>query len=147
MDVLGTGEVIAVLPLAMMRETLLHKADGNVQEQVQVRFREFKVAVLGVENPVPEPAALLQILQLGALVGDVGIDVAVQQDGLSPGERLPHSGGGPVPVFGKQKRHQLGVHCLYAAELSFQETGNEVSVDGGLVARKMNVFQRSAALL
>ena len=146
MDILGAGKVLPVLPSPLVRQALLHKADGNVQKEIQVRHGKLEVSVLRVENPVPELLTLLIPGQLGALVGNVGIHVAVQQDGFPLPERLLHERRRPVTVFRKQKGHQLGVHGVIGAKIPPQETGNEVSVDRGVITGEMDVFQSPLAL-
>ena len=80
MDVLCAMQVGAVIALAVRREALLDKTDGNVQEQVQVRFRQVEITILRVEDPVAEADPLGALGKLRALVGDVGIHVAVQEN-------------------------------------------------------------------
>ena len=125
---------------------MLYESDGNVQEQVQVRFREVEIAEFRVEDPVAEADALRPLGKFRALVGDVGIDVAVQEDDLAGVEGLAHERGRPVAVLREEQGHELRMYGVDAAELALEETADEVAVHRGVVAREMDVLQFPAAL-
>ena len=46
-----------------------------------------------------------------------------------------------MTVFCKQKGHKLGVHLLVAAEVSAEETADQVSIDRSVIAREMDIFK------
>ena len=146
MNVLGSGEIIAVIALAVHGEAFLYKVDGHVQEDVEIWLRKFKVTVLGMEDPVPEGIPPGAFGQFGALVGDIGVHIAVQQNRFALLQSLLDARARAVTVFGKKEGDQLRMHLIVGPEVSAKETGNEVSVDRSLITGKMNVFQTAAAL-
>ena len=101
---------------------------------------------LQAENPPGQPPARLPLGQLGALVGDVRVDVAVEDDGIAGGEPLPDLGCRLGAVARKEERHQIGVHRLHAAEFAAQEAGDEFAVDRRIEAREVHVTALHAAL-
>ena len=144
MDVLPAVQIAAVGTFALGGEALLHEADGHVEEDVQVRARKPEMPVLGVVDPLAQVLRFAVGGELGALVGDIGIDVAVQKDrpaGTQPGADLRRR---IVPVFGKEQGHQLRVDALDGAESAAQELADEPAVDRGVIAREMDVFERRA---
>ena len=130
-DVLAAVQVVAVLALAVRRQALFHKADGDVQEEVQIRFRKVEIAVLRLEDPVAQADALLAMGKFRTLVGDVGIDVAVQEDDLAGVERRTHRGCGTVAVLREKQGNELRMHGVDAAELALEEAADEVAVHRG----------------
>ena len=141
MNVLCPYQIRAVIALARRCQVLLHESDGHVQEYVQIRNRLPERPVLHIENPLSQPLSLLRIREFGALIGDIRIDIPVQQDHLSFcqfGLYLIRSG---VPVLGEQKCHELWVHGIVRTKLATQESRYQVSVDRRLVTWKMYVLQ------
>ena len=51
-----------------------------------------------------------------------------------------------MPVLRKEQGHKLRMHGIDAAELSLEETADEIAVYGSFVPREMDVFQRPAAV-
>ena len=79
------------------------------------------MAVFGVVDPFPKGLPLVRIRQFGALVGNVGIDIAVQQDRLSGGKAFEQLRGSIVPVFGIQESDQLRMDRIDIPEAAAQE--------------------------
>ena len=49
-----------------------------------------------------------------------------------------------MPVLGKQQGHQLRMNCVIGPEVTPEEPGNEVAVDGGVISWEMDVLQPRA---
>ena len=142
-DVLPAFEIIPVLSAALALELRLHEADRHVKEDVQVRNRQPETAVFCVEDPVPQASGLVGILELGALVGDVRVHIPVEEHGAAAGELFLHSRSGSMAVFCEEKGNELRMDRLVGAEVSAEETADEVAVDRGVIAREMYVFKLS----
>ena len=145
-DVLGALQVAAVVALAHGGELALSERKGHVEEQRQIGPRQGVVSELEIEDPTGQPAALVARGQLGALVTDVGIDIAVEQHGLAVGDPLPDLGRGLGPVAGKEQGDEVGIDPVGAAELAAQKTGDELAVDRSVETRKMEIGALDAAL-
>ena len=144
MYVPSAGEVAAVVTLSLGLEIGLDEVDGHVQEEVEVGPGEVEIAVLRIDDPFPKGLGLLFGGEFGALVCDVGIYVAVEEDRTAFLESLPYPRTGPVPVLGEEEGHQLGMHRLVGAEVPSEETADEVPVDGCPVAGEMDVLEAAA---
>ena len=127
-------------------QALLDKTQRHVQEEVQVRFRNPEILVFRAENPFAQRFRFLCIGGLGALVGDIGIDIPVQQDGFSGGERFADGVSSPPAVLGVQQGHQLRMHGVDGAEASAEKLADEVAVHRRVIAREMDVLQAAKPL-
>ena len=141
MDILRTGQIAAVAIGTVRRQTRCDEGDRNVEEESDVRARQAEGSVFGVQDPATQLLALFGIREFGALVGDVRIDVTVEQNGLSGIEGSPHLRHGAVAVFSKKQGDQLRVHGTNRAEATLQETADQIAVDGGVIAGEMDVFE------
>jgi hypothetical protein len=145
-DVLFTFKVGAVSALALMGQALFDKVDGDVQIEVKLWPRKVKLAVFGVEYPFAEIPLCLFVSEFRALVGYVGIDIAVQQHGGAAFQRFAYLRSGPVAVFGEEKGDQLGMYFVDGPELPAEEAADESAIDSGFVAGEMDIFEFRAFL-
>ena len=141
MDVAVPFQIIPVISSARRLQLLLHESDRDVEENVQVRFRETELVILRIENPLAKLLTLSRIRHLRALVRDVRIHISVQQHGTAFIQSFPHLGSSPVPVLGIKKGHKLRMHSIDGTESATQELAYEFPVDRGVIPRKMNIFQ------
>lgn len=128
-DVVRPLQVVAVVALARLRELTLGEREGNVQKERHVGTRQAVIAVLGLENPVFERAALLFRGEFGALERHVRVDVAVQHHRFARREPLPDPRGRIAPIAGEEQRHQIGVDRLDRPQLAAQEAGDQLAED------------------
>ena len=146
MDVLAAAQIIPVTPLPLGRKLLLDKPDRHIQEDVQVRAGQVECTEFRIDDPFAKCLTLLRPFHLGTLVGDVGINVPVQQKRPSGSQAFPHLRGGAMPVLGIQQRHQLRMDRIQGTETATQEFSDQFAVDRGVIAREMDVLQRSQTL-
>ena len=83
MDIPGTFKVLPVVPLTLACQAFLHKTCRHIQEDIQIGTGQAEVTVFCIQYPPPQLFGTLIIGHLGALVSNVGIYVAVQQQGTA----------------------------------------------------------------
>ena len=140
-DVLSALQVIAVAAFPLGFELLLYKREGDVQEEVEVGAGDAEFFVLRIENPLAQAFRFLRRGRFGALVGDVGIDIAVKQDIFAGIQTPADVVGRRPPVFGKEQGYELRVYLSVLPEFPFEETGDEAPIDRGFITGEMNVVQ------
>ena len=74
------------------------------------------------------------------MVGDVGVDVAVDDHHFAAVEPAADHRGCLLPVAGVEQGDEIGVDLIQSAELAAQKTGDELAVQGGVEPRKVEVF-------
>ena len=117
-----------------------HEADRHVEEDVEVGAGQSEPSVFGVEYPGPELLRLPVVGEFRALVGDVGVDVPVEQHRPSGLHGRAYLRCGRPPVFGEQQRHELRMHGVVGSEVSSEELADEPAVDRGVVAGEVDVL-------
>ena len=100
-------------------DELARESRRRVQQHDEIRPRQLELAVLDLDEPREQPLALLA-LELRALVGEVGRDVAVADDEIVLGERGDEARPGMTAIARVEERGQLGVDLTETAELAVQ---------------------------
>ena len=145
MDITASLQIIPVTSLAGRCQAFPDKGNGHVQEKIHIRTGQVEIAIFGPENPIPQAFPFLRGREFGALVGDVGVNITVQQDGLSAFQRGADLRGRPVTVLCEQQSYQLRVHPLDGTEIPPQKTADKVSVNGGVIPGEVDVFHLAEA--
>ena len=147
MDVNSPFEVIPLSPFPMRSQTLLDKADGDIQEDIEIRTGKPERTILRLKYPFSQVRGFFRIGKLGALIGNVGIDIPVEEHRRTSAQGLFHLRCGTVSVFGKKEGHQLRVNLLHGAEITPKETADQIPIDRSVVAREMDVAEGLATAL
>ena len=100
--------------------------------------------VFGVVDPFAQVLSLFAGAELGALVGNVGIDIPVQQDRPAFAEHLPDLRGRIPAVFRKKQGDELRMDAPDRAETAAQELADQSAIDRCVIAGEMDVFQSGA---
>lgn len=141
MDILGTGQIAAVSVRSVRSQTRRDEGNGYIEKDIDIRSRQAEGAIFCIQDPFAELFPLPRIRQLRTLVGDIRIDVTVQQNGLSRGESRLHLRYRTMPVFCEKQGYQLRMYGIDGAEASLKETADQVPVNGGVIAGEMDVFE------
>ena len=83
MNILSSHKILPVIAFSRGLEPSFDKGDRHIQENVQIRLRKIEGIVFCREYPVPQSLPVLFRGQLCALVGDVRIDITVEQNGTA----------------------------------------------------------------
>lgn len=147
MDVNSPFEVIPLSPFPMRGQTLLDKADGDIQEDIEIRTGEPERTIFRLQDPFSQVRGFFRIGKLGTLIGDVGIDIPVEEHRRTSAQGLFHLRRGTMSVFGEKKGHQLRMNLLHGAEVTPKETADQIPIDRSVVAREMDVAEGLATAL
>ena len=145
MYILRAGKVVPVLALPLLAQIALHEVNGHVEENIDIRPRLPEYSEFSSENPFAEPVGFGIIGKLCTLIGDIGIYIPVQQNGLARIKCLGNLRHCSVAVLREQQGHQLRMNGAVVPEIPAQKTRNQLSIDRSIVAREMYVFQSSVA--
>ena len=147
MDVNSPFEVIPLSPFPMRGQTLLDKADGDIQEDIEIRTGKPERTIFRLQDPFSQVRGFFRIGKLGALIGNVGIDIPVEEHRRTSAQGLFHLRRGTMSVFGEKEGHQLRVNLLHGAEVTPKETADQIPIDRSVVAREMDVAEGLATAL
>ena len=147
MDVNSPFEVIPLSPFPMRGQTLLDKADGDIQEDIEIRTGKPERTIFRRQDPFSQVRGFFRIGKLGALIGNIGIDIPVEEHRRTSAQGLFHLRCGTMSVFGEKEGHQLRVNLLHGAEITPKETADQIPIDRSVVAREMDVAESLAAAL